>query len=79
MTESELPFEIQMLLIVLQLFALGVFLYLIWPNIKSEEWRKKFIENRTARSILIVFVLILLFVTGLGSFFDYFFPVERLK
>ncbi|WP_319379732.1 hypothetical protein [Thiomicrorhabdus sp.] len=79
MTESELPFGIQMLLIALQLFALGVFLYLIWPNIKSEAWREKFIENRTARSILIVFVLILIFVTGLGSFFDHFFPVEPLK
>ncbi|MDX1352856.1 MAG: hypothetical protein R3254_07580 [Thiomicrorhabdus sp.] len=78
MTESELPTSLQFLLIALQLIALGVFLYLVWPLIKSEQWKAKFIENKTARSIIIVFILIFTFIWGLGAFFDYFFPIEKL-
>lgn len=78
MIETELPHYVQYFLITLQLIALGLFLYFIWPQIKSEEWRKKFIENKVALSIMIVFVLILLFVLGLGAFFDAFYPIERL-
>lgn len=76
MTETELPAGIQYLLIGLQLFALAIFLYFIWPLVKSENWREKFIENKTARSILIVFVLIFLFVFGIGQLFDALFPVQ---
>jgi len=78
MTESELPAGIQYLLIGLQLFALVVFLYFVWPLVKSENWREKFIENKTARSILIVFVLIFAFVYGIGALFDALFPVQTL-
>lgn len=79
MTESELPSSLQYLLIALQIIALGVFLYMIWPLVRSEDWKAKFIDNKTARSIIIVFILIFIFVWGLGAFFDYFFPVEELK
>lgn len=78
MTETELPISIQVLLITLQLAALGFFIYLIWPHLKKEHWKAKFIENPTARSILIVFILILIFVIGLNRFFDAFFPLETL-
>lgn len=78
MTETELPHSIQYMLLALQVFALGVFVYFIWTPLKKEKWREKFIENKQAFSILIVFVLILIFVFGLGQFFDVFFPVERL-
>lgn len=78
MTETELPSSIQYLLITLQLIALGVFIYFVWPLIKSEDWKAKFIDNKTARSIIIVFILIFVFVWGLGAFFDAFFPVEEL-
>jgi len=79
MTESELPVSLQYLLIALQIIALGVFLYLVWPLIKSERWKAKFIENKTARSIIIVFILIFVFIWGLGAFFDYFFPIKELR
>ncbi|MDG6777969.1 hypothetical protein QCB44_04525 [Thiomicrorhabdus sp. zzn3] len=78
MVESDLPPTLQYLLIALQLVAVGVFLYFIWPQIKGERWKAKFVENKQALSILVVFVLILLFVLGLSSFFDAFFPVERI-
>jgi len=78
MTENELPTSIQYLLIALQLIALAVFIYFVWPLIKSEDWKAKFIDNKTARSIIIVFILIFIFVWGLGAFFDAFFPVEEL-
>ena len=78
MTENELPTSIQYLLIALQLTALAVFIYFVWPLIKSEDWKAKFIDNKTARSIIIVFILIFIFVWGLGAFFDAFFPVEEL-
>ncbi|MDG6773011.1 hypothetical protein QCB45_01605 [Thiomicrorhabdus sp. ZW0627] len=78
MTETELPTTVQSILIGLQLIALGVFLYFIWPLVKSERWKEKFVENKQALSIIIVFVFILIFVFGLGAFFDAFFPVERL-
>jgi len=78
MTETELPNSIQYLLIAIQLIGAGVFLYLIWPYVRKERWREKFIENKTARSIIIVFVLIFLFMYGMGALFDTFFPIERL-
>jgi len=78
MTETELPTSIQYLLIALQLIALAVFIYFVWPLVKSEDWKAKFIDNKTARSIIIVFILIFVFVWGLGAFFDAFFLVEKL-
>lgn len=78
MTETDMPNNIQYLLIAIQLIGAGLFIYLIWPYVRKEKWREKFIENKTARSIIIVFVLIFLFSYGLGAFFDAFFPVERL-
>jgi len=79
LTEEALPAGIQYLLIGLQIFALIIFLYFIWPLVKSENWKEKFIENKTARSILIVFVLIFVFVFGLGQLFDFLFPLETLE
>ena len=78
MIETELPDYIQYLLIAIQLFAVGLFIYLIWPYLRKEKWREKFIENKTARSIIIVFVLIFIFLYGMGALFDIFFPIERL-
>jgi Kef-type K+ transport system membrane component KefB len=76
MIETDLPEHIQYLLIALQIFALFVFLYFVWPLVKAEKWKEKFIENKTARSILIVFVLVFLFIYGMGAVFDALFPVE---
>lgn len=78
MIETELPTSIQILLITIQILAVGLFLYLSWPYIRKERWREKFIENKTARSIIIVFILIFIFMYGMGVAFDTFFPVERL-
>ena len=79
MTETELPSHITYLIIGLQILAVIVFIYFVWPLVKKERWKEKFIENKTARSILIVFILIFFFVWGLGAFFDAFFPVEELR
>ncbi|VAW49579.1 hypothetical protein MNBD_GAMMA03-344 [hydrothermal vent metagenome] len=78
MIETELPTGIQYLLIAIQIVAVVLFLYLVGPYIRKEKWREKFIENKSARSILIVFVIIFIFTYGMGAFFDAFFPVERL-
>ena len=78
MIETELPTSIQFLFIAIQIFAVGIFLYLSWPYIRKERWREKFIENKTARSIIIVFIVIFIFMYGMGAVFDTFFPVERL-
>lgn len=64
--------------IFLQILALVVFIAIIWPSIKKENWKEKFIENKQAKSVLIIFVLILAFSLGLTVFFDTFFPIERL-
>lgn len=79
MTESELPSWLEYLFIVLQIIALAVFIYFVWPLIKNENWKAKFIDNKTARSILIVFILIISFVWGLTAFFGHFFPIQELK
>lgn len=78
MIETDLPNYIQYLLIAVQLFAVGLFIYLIWPHLRQEKWREKFIENKTARSIIIVFVLIFIFLYGMSMVFDMLFPIERL-
>lgn len=65
--------------ILLELIILFMFLALVWPVIKKENWKEKFIDNRHARSILIVFILILVFVMAISLFFDTFYPLEPLK
>jgi len=79
MTETDLPSWLHYLFIALQFIALVVFIYLVWPLIKRENWKAKFIDNKSARSILIVFILIISFVWGLTAFFGYFFPIQELK
>lgn len=69
----------EILSIVLQIAALAFFIALIWPSIKNEKWKEKFIQNKQAFSLLIVFTLILIFTVGIGLFFDTFFPVETLE
>jgi hypothetical protein len=78
MIETDLPDYIQYLLIAVQLLAVGLFITLAWPYIRQEKWREKFIENKTARSIIIVFILIFIFLYGLGALFDFLLPIERL-
>jgi len=63
----------------LQLIVFIVFLVIIWPIIKKENWKEKFIDNPQASSILIVFILILIFVMAISVFFDTFYPLEPLK
>ncbi len=68
----------EILSVVLPILAVIFFLFLIWPHIKTENWKEKFVENKQAFSLLVVFGLILLFSVGIGLFFDILFPVERL-
>jgi hypothetical protein len=72
----ELPFWVQAFLIFVQVAAVVVFIWLVWPLVKNEEWKKKFIENKQAFSILIVFVLVFVFVYGLTAVFNWLYPVE---
>lgn len=75
----ELPVWLESLLIALQIAAFLFFLWLIWPLIKGEQWKEKFIKNKQALSILIVFILIFIFVYGLTALFNWIAPVETLK
>jgi len=78
MSETELPHWLQYVLIAVQLLGVAVFIYLIWPHVKAESWKEKFIDNKQAFSIIIVLLMIFGFLYGMGAFFDTFFPVERL-
>lgn len=69
----------EILVIILQVTALIFFIALIYPTIKAENWKEKFIENKQAKSVLIVFVLILGLMTLMGLYLDIFFPVEVLR
>lgn len=69
----------EILVIILQVAALIFFIALIYPTIKAENWKEKFIENKQAKSVLIVFVLILVLMTLMGLYLDIFFPVEVLR
>jgi len=64
--------------VVLQILAIVVFLFLVWPHIKKEKWKEKFIDDPQARSILIAFVLVLVLVVGVSWSMDAFFGAERL-
>ena len=75
----ELPVWLESLLIALQIAAFLFFLWLIWPLIKGEQWKEKFIKNKQALSILIVFILIFIFIYGLTALFNWIAPVETLK
>ena len=78
MNEQDLPHWLQYLLIVLQLLGIVVFIYIIWPYVKAEPWKKKFVDNKQAFSIIIVLAMIFVFLYGMGAIFDIFFPIERL-
>ena len=75
----ELPAWLEGLLIALQVAAFFFFLWLIWPLIKGEQWKEKFIKNKQALSILIVFILVFIFIYGLTALFDWIAPIETLK
>lgn len=68
----------ELLSLLLQLLVLALFGMLIWSSIKQENWHEKFIKNKQAKSLLIVFVLIFVFVYGITLFFDVLFPIETL-
>lgn len=72
----EFPPLVEFFLIIVQIVAVLFFAWLLWPLIKNEEWRKKFIENKVAFSLLVTFILVLLFAYGVVSFFDWLAPVE---
>lgn len=74
----ELPTWLEYVLIGVQIFSVGLFLWLIWPLVKGEKWREKFIQNKQALSILIVFVLVFIFIYGLVALFNWLFPVEMV-
>lgn len=74
-----LPEWLEYLLIAVQVFAFFLFLWLIWPLVKGEQWKEKFIHNKQALSILIVFILIFVFIYGLTALFEIIAPVETLK
>lgn len=78
MVENELPNWLQYLLIALQLIGIGVFFYFVWPHFKAESWKEKFIDNKQAFSIIIVFIMIFSFIYGIGAFFELLFPIDRL-
>ena len=67
------------MILLLQLLGLIVFTALIWPTIKKENWKEKFIDNPHARSLLIVFALIFVFVMAISIFFDTFYPLEVIE
>ncbi len=67
------------LILILQFLAFAIFVALIFSLVKSENWKEKFIDNKHARSILIVFILILALTTLMGVYLDTFFPVEILR
>jgi hypothetical protein len=75
----ELPSWLEIALVAVQIFAVGLFFWLIWPLVKAEKWKEKFIHNKQALSILIVFVLIFVFVYGMMALFDWLYPIETLK
>ena len=64
--------------IILEIIAVVGFLFFVWPHIRNEDWKKKFVHNKHALSILIVFILIFMLIYGIIFIFDTFFPVERL-
>jgi len=67
------------LVFIIEILALVFFIALIYPTIKAENWKEKFIENKHAKSILIVFVLIIGLMTLMGLYLDTFFPVEVIR
>lgn len=74
----ELPLWLEYVLIGVQVLAVILFIWLIWPLVKGEQWKEKFIKNKQALSILIVFVFVFIFVYGMTAIFNIFFPVETL-
>ncbi len=64
--------------IALQVGGLIIFILLIWPHVRDEEWKKKFIKNKLARSLLIIFILIMLMSIGAGLYLEAMLPVDEV-
>jgi predicted permease len=74
----ETPGWVTALLIFVQIAAVVGFAWLVWPMIRDEKWKEKFIKNKQALSLIIVFVLIFLFIFGMTAVFDIFFAPQTL-
>ena len=56
--------------LILQLLAVPLFLFLIWPHLKAENWKEKFIKNKDALALIIVLVAIFIFMQLMVWAFD---------
>lgn len=74
----ETPGWVTALLIFVQIAAVVGFAWLVWPMIRDEKWKEKFIKNKQALSLIIVFVLIFLFIFGMTAAFDILFAPQTL-
>lgn len=75
----EFPTWLEGLLIAVQIAAFFLFIWLIWPLVRGERWKEKFIKNKQALSLLIVFILVFIFIYGLTALFNWIAPIETLN
>lgn len=62
----------------LQLIGLVLFIALIYPWVKQEDWKAKFWDNPNARALIIVFAIIALFIFAFKLLMHWLAPVELL-
>lgn len=75
----EFPAWFEYVFIALQVFTFFFFIWLIMPLVRGEKWKEKFIENKQALSVLIVFFLVFIFIYGMVAFFEWLAPIETLN
>ncbi len=70
---------LSILLVLAKIGAVFGFIFLIWPLVKAEKWKQKFIENKHAKSLLIVFILIAILSVTSALYIDLMWSVDTLK
>jgi multisubunit Na+/H+ antiporter MnhC subunit len=68
------------LVVILQVIGLGLFIWLILPYLRQEDWKNKFWHHPHAKALIITFAIIGLAILGFRILMDWLLPpLEVLK
>lgn len=65
--------------IVFQLVTLGIFIALIYPLVKQENWKEKFWDNPNAKGLVITFIIIGFSILMFKLIMSWIAPIEVIQ
>ena len=79
MLNEELPRWLDWGITLLAIASVIFFLWFMKPIILHSEWKEKFIDNKVALALIIIYVIAFVLMLLMGWWVDAFFPVEEYR